>query len=94
MKMDEKKHQKKHGRGSVGRRLRYSERMENNEEFKKKTIKEGKKRWIKYKKKINNKCIDCGELIHPVSKRCKKHAQRESKIKYWEKMRKNGKTKE
>jgi hypothetical protein len=61
---------KKSGRGSVCRRIRYYERIENEKGFKEKMEELHKRKHKTYKKKFNKRCIDCNKLIVPRAKRC------------------------
>lgn len=78
--------QKKHGRGSVSRCLRYYEKYETDPEFRQRVLEGGRLRNKARKKKINKRCVDCGKLISPNSTRCKRCSIRNNYNKYLQKI--------
>ena len=56
--------------GNVSRSLRYHDKKEEYPEWYKNRQEIAKISHLKIKKKVNKRCVDCGELITPRSTRC------------------------
>ncbi len=58
--------------GNVSRMLRRAERAETEPGYKANMAKRAEELSEKRKKRVNKRCVDCGELIEPKSTRCKR----------------------
>lgn len=86
-----KRNKNHHGSGSVSRRLRYAERIEADQEFRKKVLEASRKNNLRRAKRFNKRCVDCNKLISPASTRCRSCESTRKINETWKRRRKQGK---